>query len=131
MNSIAKTFWRFLTKKLRLKNGQDAPQRSYRWQGGERPSRREAQAVPTAGPPARGARALCGGSARTARGGSAAVPEASRAGRGAAPLRRAGARVAGHLHHHQAGPRGLAPRGRAAAHFGLVAFGVCRFACAR
>ena len=63
--------------------------------------------------------------------GVAAVPEASRAGRGAAPLRRAGARVAGHLHHHQAGPRGLAPRGRAAARFGLVASGVCRFARAR
>ena len=90
-----------------------------------------AQAVPTAGPPARGARAFCAGSARTARGGGAAVPQASRAGRGAAPLRRAGARVAGHLHHHQAGPRGLAPRGRAAARLGLVAFGVCRFARAR
>ena len=53
------------------------------------------------------------------------------AGRGAAPLRRAGACVAGHLHHHQAGPRGFAPRGRAAARLGLVAFGVCRFARAR
>ena len=51
--------------------------------------------------------------------------------KGAAPLRRAGARVAGRLHHHQAGARGLAPRGRAAARLGLVAFGVCRFARAR
>ena len=58
---------RVVHQRVYARRGQDAPQRSYRWQGGERPSRREAQAVPTAGPPARGARALCGGSARTGR----------------------------------------------------------------
>ena len=102
---------RVVHQRVHARRGQDAPQRSYRWQGGERPSRREAQAVPAGPPPARGARAFCGGGSGAPRGRGVAVPEAARAGGGAAPFGCAGTRVARYFHHHPAGSRGLVARG--------------------
>ena len=110
------TFQQFLTKILRLESG---------------PGRREAQAVPAGPPPARGARAFCGGGSGAPRGRGVAVPEAARAGGGAAPLGRACSRAEGHRRYHPARPRGLAPRGRAAPRRGVIASGARSFSAAR
>ena len=88
-------------------------------------------AVPAGPPPARGARAFCSGSPRAPRGRGVAVPEAARAGGGAAPLDRACSRAEGHRRYHPARPRGLAPRGRAAPRFGVVASGARSLSAAR